>query len=191
MINLFRPSYLHISCHGLFNKNQPLESCLLLSTTGLTDASERAWRDWQVDLLWFLKQHPCATEADFDRDPPSSYNGGLRASYFRLLKLEGTEFVFLSACSAGSVSDYDEIEGFAQSVFLAGCPNLIAPLRPVTTQAALVFVREFYSAYKNQTMGGEPSIGRIGRCVAIARKMLLDGGYNAREAAAWTVWGLG
>jgi CHAT domain-containing protein len=84
--------------------------------------------------------------------------------------------VFLSACSTARVADYDEIQGFAQSVFLAGCPNLIAPLWPVNVQATLLFVKEFYKQYKNLTELGIPRTGKLGKCAALAKNALLKEG---------------
>jgi CHAT domain-containing protein len=77
-------------------------------------------------------------------------------------------------------------------MFLAGCPNLIAPLWEVHTEAASAFVKEFYKQYRNLTMLGIQKIGKIAKCVALARNELKrQGDFHYREYAAWTVWGIG
>lgn len=196
LVNVIRPSFLHISCHGSFDKAQPLKSFLMLSTNGLSKEDEEAWREWQDGFRLFQlrrlqEQNPPTKEEEYDQSEPTPYSGYFQAVYFRMLRLKGTEFVFLSACSAARVADYDEIQGFAQSVFLAGCPNLIAPLWPVNIQATLIFVKEFYKEYKNLTELGIPRTGKIGKCVFLAKNTLLKEGFSNREAAAWTVFGLG
>ncbi len=191
LVNVIRPSFLHISCHGSFDRTQPLRSSLMLSANDLSEEDEEVWRAWQEGLLLFLSQNPLAGEDDYDQSEPALYKGDFEATLFRLLRLKSTEFVFLSACSTARVADYDEIQGFAQSVFLAGCPNLIAPLWPVDIQATLLFVKEFYKEYKNLTELGILRTGKIGKCVALARNALLRKGFSNREVAAWTVFGLG
>ena len=190
LMNVIRPSFLHMSCHGFFDKAQPLRSSLMLSSNDLSEADEEAWRAWQEDLLLFLMQNPLAEEDIYNHSVPTQYEGKFEAALFRFLKLRSTEFVFLSACSAARVADYDEIHGFAQSVFLAGCPNLIAPLWPVDTKTTLLFVKEFYKEYKNLTDIGILRAGKIGKCVALAKNALLRKDICNREVSAWTVFGL-
>ena len=191
LLSVFRPSFLHISCHGFFDETNPLESSLGLSTNGLSEQDERLWREWQTSLRHFLQRNPSARIQDFNMKPPTSYDGRFNAHIFRLQELNGTEFVFLSACSVGRVSDYDEVQGFAQSVFLAGCPNLVAPLWPVSINGALVFTKAFYKEYKKLSHRKVPTNGKIGSCVATARNVLFEEGFSDRESAAWTVFGLG
>ena len=118
---LQQANYLHFSCHGLFNPDSPVDSCLVLAGADAEDA---------LDLS------KCLTLGNlFDRD----------------FDLNQCRLVTLSACETGLIdftNTSDEYIGLPSGFLYAGSKNVVSSLWTVNDLSTALLMIRFYQNIK-------------------------------------------
>jgi CHAT domain-containing protein len=120
-LQLQQANYLHFSCHGLFNPNSPLDSCLLLAGADAEDALDLSKRLTLGNL--------------FDRN----------------FDLNQCRLVTLSACETGLIdfrNTSDEYIGLPSGFIYAGAKSVVSSLWAVKDVSTALLMIRFYQNLK-------------------------------------------
>jgi CHAT domain-containing protein len=98
------------------------------------------------------------------------------------LKLETTEFVFLSACTSGrsDIKFTDEFQGLPYSFFFAGAESVLATLWPVSDICAFLLTEQFY---RNWIERGDSKDKALKKAVGWLRELTVNELCN--EVTGW------
>lgn len=124
----------------------------------LTFTGPEAKADKVRDALSDVRLAHFACHAQADQDNPSTghlrlADGNLTVGEVSRLRLPSAELVVLSACESadsGSATRADEAVSLASAFLLAGFPEVVAGLWPVTDIAAKKLVRDFYAGLTDE-----------------------------------------
>jgi CHAT domain-containing protein len=144
--NLSNTSYLHFSCHGVFNFDYPLLSSLVLA-----DSLEPQTSPPPQSQISPMKNSAMSPYAAAEK--PSPENASPCEKSLPNLQLPQCSLVTLSACETGlttSTAMTDEYIGLPSGFLYAGSMNVVSSLWAVDDFATAILMIKFYQELPEQ-----------------------------------------
>jgi CHAT domain-containing protein len=165
---------LHLATHGFFLD----EACATPARTtrgigGLRPAGSVQSRQVVYNPL-FLSGLALAGANHRRVAGPDEDDGILTAEEIAMLDLTGVESVVLSACDTGvgRIEPAEGVYGLRRAFFIAGAQRLVMSLWPVDDESTQQWMRAFYDARRDPTMGTADAVRHAGSTVLRHRRSI-------------------
>jgi tetratricopeptide (TPR) repeat protein len=150
-----RTTLLHVAAHGIFNKENPYYSGILMGRKS----------DAEGVLVRYVSRHGFSPRPEAESVRVMTVGECMSA-----LSLNSCRLAVLSACESGlsRLHGAGEMTGLPSAMLIAGAKAVIASLWRVSDAAATVLMHQFYEVWE----GGGGQEANVGRSLALARQAL-------------------